>query len=49
MANKPKSQLERFKETARALECDDDRNAFERKLGKIAAPKPPAKPVKKSK
>jgi hypothetical protein len=36
------SQLDRFRETARQLECDEDQERFEQKLGKIAtAPKPP--------
>lgn len=35
-----KSQLERFKEAARELGCDDDAARFEAKLGKIAKAKP---------
>lgn len=35
-----KSQFERFKETARELECNEDKDRFERKLGKIATTKP---------
>ena len=31
-----KPQSERFIETARALECDADKERFEEKLGKIA-------------
>ncbi|CAM3286056.1 hypothetical protein SPAN111604_14770 [Sphingomonas antarctica] len=40
------SQLDKFKETARDLECDEDEDAFKAKLRKIAtAPKPaPEKP-----
>ena len=35
------TQLDRFREAARALECDDDEAAFAAKLRKIAtAPKP---------
>jgi len=34
------SQLERFKEAARALECDDDPKAFEKVMEKIAKAKP---------
>ncbi|MFI5015268.1 MAG: hypothetical protein ACHQAY_23280 [Hyphomicrobiales bacterium] len=41
---KHKSQFERFAETARALECDDDQDRFEAKLGKIA--KVPAKLIR---
>jgi hypothetical protein len=44
-----KTQLERFKEAAREVETDNDKARFEAMLGKIAAPKPPTKPVKKSK
>jgi hypothetical protein len=33
-------QLERFKEAARALECDDDPKAFKKLIGKIAKAKP---------
>jgi len=36
------SQIDKFRETARALECDEDEEAFKAKLRKIAtAPKPP--------
>lgn len=36
-----KSQAERFREAARALECDDDDARFDAKLKKVAtAPKP---------
>ena len=37
-----KPQLERFRETARQLECDEDQERFEKKLGKIAKAKPKA-------
>lgn len=33
---KPKTQIEHFRETARDVECDEDQERFERKLGKIA-------------
>jgi len=33
-----KSQLEKFKQTARELECDESEEAFERKLKKVATP-----------
>lgn len=36
-----KTQVEKFKEAARALECDEDEDAFKAKLRKVAtAPKP---------
>jgi hypothetical protein len=35
-----KSQLDKFKEAARQLECDEDEAAFEEKLKKIAAQEP---------
>jgi hypothetical protein len=35
-----KSQHERFIETARALECDEDKERFEEKLKQIATAKP---------
>jgi hypothetical protein len=34
-------QHRRFIETAHALECDENKERFEDKLGKIAAAKPP--------
>ena len=34
------AQLERFKETARALGCDEDEAAFDEKLKALAKPKP---------
>ena len=40
-ANPTKDQIDRFKEAARALECDDDDAHFDEKLKKVAkAPKP---------
>ena len=38
-----KSQFDRFVETARKLGCDEDKERFEKSLGKIAAYKPPKK------
>lgn len=35
-----KSQLDKFKQAARELECDEDEKAFERKLRQIAKEKP---------
>lgn len=40
-------QRKRFIETARALECDEDKERFEEKLGRIAKAKP--KPATKGK
>jgi hypothetical protein len=37
----PQPQHERFIETARALECDEDKERFEAKLKRIAKAKPP--------
>ena len=42
-------QHKRFIETARQLECDEDQERFEKKLGKIATAKPPkSKEIRKS-
>lgn len=45
-----KAQSQRFVEAARELECDEDKERFEEKLGRIARAKPPpaakGKPVK---
>jgi hypothetical protein len=35
-----KPQIDRFRETARALGCDEDKEEFEAALGKIARHKP---------
>jgi hypothetical protein len=46
MSKNPKdtrSQSERFIETARALECDEDEAAFDEKLKRIAQAKPKPK------
>jgi len=40
--------FDRFIETARSLECDEDKERFEATLGKIAKAKP-GKPVSKHK
>lgn len=37
------NQRDRFIETARELECDEDKERFEEKLGRIAGAKPPKK------
>lgn len=33
-----KSQLEKFKEAARELQCDDDEQRFKERLGKLVKP-----------
>ncbi len=38
-ADKP--QLEKFKEAARDLECDDDEQRFKERLGKLVKPPKP--------
>lgn len=41
MPDKPaKSQLDKFKEAARDLDCDDDERRFKDNLGKLAKAKP---------
>ena len=45
-SGKGDTQLDRFKEAARALECDDDPKAFEKRVGKIARAKPKAEEKK---
>lgn len=42
-----KSQLERFADAARQLECDNDEAKFNATLKKVAKAKPPAEPDKK--
>jgi hypothetical protein len=39
-----KSQLDKFKEAARDLECDDDEQHFKDRLGKLVKQEPRAKP-----
>jgi hypothetical protein len=39
-----KPQIDKFKDTARELECDEDEAAFEDKVRRVAtSPKPPEK------
>jgi hypothetical protein len=45
----PTEQHQRFIETARALECDEDKERFEQKLKRIATAKPKSKPNPTSK
>jgi hypothetical protein len=35
-----KSQLDKFRQAARELECDDDDERFKDKIGRIAKPRP---------
>ena len=35
-----KSQLDKFKEAAREIECDDDEQRFKDRLSKLAKPSP---------
>ena len=48
MTDDQKPQLDKFKEAARELECDDDDQRFKEKLGKLAKarPVPPASGAK---
>lgn len=41
--NVEQSQLDKFKEAARELECDDDAKRFKERLGKLAKAKPAEK------
>lgn len=43
MKRSEKPQIDRFRETARQLECDEDKERFEEKLGQIAKAKPTPK------
>ena len=40
ISDSEKSQLDKFKEAARELECDDDQQRFKDRLGKLAKAKP---------
>ncbi|WP_197277102.1 hypothetical protein [Sphingomonas profundi] len=45
MPEPEKSQVEKFKEAARALECDDDDERFKERVRKLVKQKPvPEKP-----
>tara|TARA_Y100000034_G_C6765551_1_gene341226 strand:+ start:521 stop:679 length:159 start_codon:yes stop_codon:yes gene_type:complete len=35
-----KSQLDKFKDAARELECDDDEQRFKERVGKLVKPEP---------
>lgn len=45
----PKTEKDSFEETAKRLECEDDKEAFERKLGKIAKAKSVTSPSRAGK
>jgi len=40
MTKTPETQLDKFKEAARALEIDDDPKRFDERLGKLVKHKP---------
>ena len=45
MADKPKPQIDKFRDLAREIGADEDPEAFKATVRKIAtAPKPPVKP-----
>ena len=45
MSKKPPTQLDKFKEAACELECDNDENRFDERLRKLVKVKPkPEKP-----
>jgi hypothetical protein len=48
-ADSAPSQRERFVETARALGCDEDKERFDEKLGKIAGHKAKSSPKERPK
>lgn len=41
-----KTQIDKFKDAARELECDDDKETFNKRLGKLvkSKPQPPSSP-----
>jgi hypothetical protein len=45
MTQKP-HQIDRFKEAARELECDDDEKHFKERLGKLVKQRPAPEPEK---
>lgn len=44
MSSKDKSQLDKFKQAARELECDDDEDRFKERLGKLVKPNEKGEP-----
>lgn len=45
-AKEQEAQIDRFKEAARKLGCDEDETRFDEKLGKLAKPKVAPEPKK---
>lgn len=45
MTGASKSQIDKFKQAARELECDDDDQRFKDRLAQVAKPKPQEKPA----
>jgi hypothetical protein len=43
MTDEPKSQLDKFKEAARELECDDDEARFDERVKKLVEKRPEPK------
>ena len=43
MPDKGKTQLDKFKDAARELECDDDEQRFKERVGKLVKAKPDEK------
>lgn len=46
MTDKPKTQIDKFKEAARELGCDDDETHFKSKLAQLAKRTPATKPTR---
>jgi hypothetical protein len=44
VANSPKPQIDKFKDLARELECDDDEEVFKAKLRPVAKASRPERP-----
>lgn len=44
MTDQKDSQIDKFKQAARELECDDDDQRFKERLGKLAKAKPHSPP-----
>jgi hypothetical protein len=44
MSEEPKSQSDKFKEAARALECDEDEARWDERLRKVARQRPVEEP-----
>lgn len=44
MTDEPKSQLDKFKEAARDLECDDDETRFDDRVKKLVKHRPVERP-----